>query len=184
MLTYLFIHQKAINSLNLIENSYECGHVEDLTNVEYVPPYRIYKLSNGSITIEVYAYIKIPYKIILETLHNYLPNKDAEITIVTTLGRVSQIFIQPMKLSPNYVGHQIPKAEIYERVKEIVNAYYPNFEYSQFTNGFLVRPLGFVNVTYWNDMVSELIDIYNNNYEIWISFAANRGIVISIAKRY
>lgn len=178
MIVYRFIHQTAIIPQTSINTQSGCVY-----NTEYVPDYRLYRLRNGGLTIELYAPIANYYKIILEVLHNYVKLKSAEITIVTSLGQISQIFIQPKELQPNYVGNEIPRTDaIYQQVANVVYRYYPNFEYHEFPKGFLVRPLGFINVSYWNDFVSGLIEIFKLRYEVWVSFAANRGIVISFER--
>lgn len=181
MIVYRFIHQNKIDYQSI--DGIDYCHLNDISGTEYASPYRIYRLANGSITIELYSHVTIAYQLILEVLQNYLPNKSANITIVTTMGTISQIFIEPTNLQANYVGHQIPQGELYEEVNAIVRKYYPCYQYQQFLNGFLVRPYGFIKLKYWNQMLSELIAIYQHHYEIWVSFAANHGVVISLNRR-
>ena len=146
----------------------------------YVPQYKITKVGHHQITIDVYGILNQPYKVILDTIENYLAKGvDAEITIIFTLGQISQIFIQVTRLSPRTVGHQIVPTEIYSQVADIVHKYHPEFQYQQFVNGFLVRLLGFVKTAYLNDMYNDLILLYRNNYEVWITFGNYHGAVIS-----
>lgn len=180
MINYRFIHQGKVKPVSMIGLNYNL--VEDICDTEYVPPYRIYKLLNGSITIEIYSYMTVAYTLILEVLQNHLPHKSADITIVTSLGAIIQVFIEPTDVLPNYVGYEIPKGELYQQVSDIVTKYYPNFEYHQFTNGFLVRPLYFIKMAYYNNMLGELIAIYQHHYEIYLSYCANRGVVISLMR--
>jgi hypothetical protein len=184
MIVYRFIHRKGLPPQNEEQLDYYHQHGNDIRGTEYSSPIRLFKLANGSITIEFYAPVTAAYKLILEVLQNYLPHKSANITITTSLGNINYVFIEPTELQPNYVGHHIPNGEIYHRVSEVVKKYYPNYQYWQFGNGFLVRPLGFIKMEYWNFMLSEIIAIYQHQYEIWVSFAANHGVVVSIAKKY
>lgn len=162
----------AINSADII-------HTIEVT--EYVPNYRVYFLRNGFITIELYANstLKDIYYLILEFMQLHVKNRSAKITILTHLGYVSWIYIQPIELQPNFVGVSIPKKEIFLKVDEIVKKYYPNFEYRQFHNGFMFRPLGFIKPSHLNTVLSELIPLYNGNLNIWLTAAFNRGYVIS-----
>ena len=183
MPVYRIFHQRSISTTSTdTQVNQDTTSPEYQPNTVYVPQYTVDRVGHGQITINVYGYLHQPYKAILQVLENYLPHRDAEITIVFTLGKISQVFIRATELSPHTVGRELPPGEIYQKVADIVHKYYPNFEFRQFINGFLVRPMNFINISYLNDMYNDLISLYNGEYELWLSFGRNYGVVISFSR--
>lgn len=175
MLTYKIRHIDLIGGEISITDSVASGCYN-----EVVPPFRIYKTHSGSITIDIYKYLENPYELIIEMARLYFPHHSAEVIIYRRFKYTVRIDITKSILFPNYVGNNIPVTEIYFRVIEIVKNYYPNFEFREFFNGFLFRPLCFINNNCYDKVSSELIHLYNIHRDIWVTFGVDRSIVVSI----